>query len=164
MKYKNFTLVLISALGIILNSCSQTGKPEIKSSGAEVVTFRTLPFTLSQVKLLDGPFLHATEQDVKILLSYEPDRFLSKFYSEAGLKPKAEHYGGWEDETIAGHSLGHYLSACSMMYRSTGDKRFLERVNYIVDELKMLQDTDRQGYIGAFPKGKKTMRRIRFCR
>ena len=157
MKYKNFTLVLISALGIILNSCSQTGKPEIKSSGAEVVTFRTLPFTLSQVKLLDGPFLHATEQDVKILLSYEPDRFLSKFYSEAGLKPKAEHYGGWEDETIAGHSLGHYLSACSMMYLTTNDKRFLERVKYIVSELKYIQDIIGNGYIGAFPKGKKIL-------
>ncbi len=44
-----------------------------------------------------------------------------------------------------------------MMYRTTGDKRFLERVNYIVDELKKLQDTDRQGYIGAFPKGKKIL-------
>ena len=61
---------------------------------------------------------------------------------------------GWENESLAGHTLGHYLSACSMMYQTTGDNRFSERVNYIVGELKLLQDTDRKGYIGAFPKGK----------
>jgi DUF1680 family protein len=64
---------------------------------------------------------------------------------------------GWENETLAGHSLGHYLSACSMMYQTTGDKRFLERVNYIIGELKFLQDTDGNGYIGAFPNGKKIL-------
>jgi DUF1680 family protein len=64
---------------------------------------------------------------------------------------------GWENETIAGHSLGHYLSACSMMYQTTGDNKFLERVNYIVDELKKLQDADGNGYIGAFPNGKKIL-------
>jgi DUF1680 family protein len=90
-------------------------------------------------------------------LNYDPDRLLSGFYSEAGLKPKAEHYMGWENETIAGHSLGHYLSACSMMYQTTGDKRFLDKVNYIVSELKFLQDADEKGYIGAFPNGKKIL-------
>ena len=58
------------------------------------------------------------------------------------------------DIAPAGHSLGHYLSACSMMYQTTGDKRFLERLNYIVVELKFLQDADGEGYTGAFPNGK----------
>ena len=110
---------------------------------------------MTDIKLLDGPFLHATELDIKTLLNYEPDRLLARFYTEAGLKPKADHYMGWENESLAGHSLGHYLSACSMMYQTTGDKRFLERVNYIVDELKFLQDSDGAGYIGAFPNGKR---------
>jgi uncharacterized protein len=94
------------------------------------------------------------ELDAITLLNYEPDRLLSRFYSEAGLTPKADHYMGWENESLAGHSLGHYLSACSMMYQTTGDKQFLERVNYITDELKIIQDKDGNGYIGAFPKGK----------
>ncbi|MCJ7448136.1 MAG: glycoside hydrolase family 127 protein [Bacteroidales bacterium] len=136
-------------------ACTPQEKSIINTGGPEVVSFRALPFSLTEVKLLDGPFLHAAELDAKILLSYEPDRFLSKFYSEAGLTPKAEHYMGWENETLAGHSLGHYLSACSMMFQTTGDNRFLERVNYIVDELKKLQDADGDGYIGAFPDGKK---------
>lgn len=157
MKKVRLFLIFTSILFVIFSGCSSHEKSYIKTKGAEVVTFRALPFELTDIKLLDGPFLHATELDVKTLLSYEPDRLLSKFYSEAGLKPKAEHYMGWEDETIAGHSLGHYLSACSMMYQTTGDKRFLERVNYIADELKIIQDADGKGYFGAFPNGKKIL-------
>jgi len=157
MKREFRSITLLTAFLILVSGCSSPEKSYIKSSGSEVVTFRVLPFELTDIKLLDGPFLHATELDAKTLLNYEPDRLLSKFYSEAGLKPKAEHYMGWEDETIAGHSLGHYLSACAMMYQTTGDKRFLERVNYIVDELKILQDADGNGYFGAFPNGKKIL-------
>ena len=129
----------------------------IKTGGPEVIGFKVLPFALKDVKLLDGPFKHATELNIKSLLNYEPDRLLAKFRKEAGLKPKAEHYGGWEDNTIAGHSLGHYLSACALMYQTTGDKRFLDHVNYMVDELKACQDADPDGYIGAFPNGKKIL-------
>jgi len=148
-------LFLLLLVGVIFSGCSSHKLNHIKTSGQEVVSFRALPFDLTDVKLLDGPFLHATELDAKTLLNYEPDRLLSRFYSEAGLKPKAEHYMGWENESLAGHTLGHYLSACSMMYQTTGDKQFLDRVNYIVGELKLVQDADGKGYIGAFPKGKK---------
>jgi hypothetical protein len=144
---------------VMLICCSRTSKEKnmVSTGGPEVISFRALQFPLTSVKLLDGPFLHAAELDAKILLGYEPDKLLSKFYSEAGLAPKAEHYMGWENETIAGHSLGHYLSACSMMYQTTGENKFLERVNYIIDELKKLQDADGNGYIGAFPNGKKIL-------
>ena len=114
-------------------------------------------FALTDVKLLEGPFKSATELNVKSLLAYEPDRLLAKFRSEAGLEPKASHYKGWEDNTIAGHSLGHHLSACALMYQTTGDARFLERVNYIVDELGLCQEADGDGYIGAFPDGKRIL-------
>jgi len=150
-------LVVCAVLLLADSGCSSPEKGYIKTGGEEVISFRVLPFELKDIKLLDGPFLHATELNIKTLLGYEPDRLLSKFYSEAGLEPKAEHYMGWEDETIAGHSLGHYLSACSMMFQTTGDNRFLDRVNYIVSELKYLQDADGEGYIGAFPKGKKIL-------
>ena len=157
MKKLTRILLLVFSFGLVIEGCSSHKKSYIKTSGPEVIAFRALPFSLTDIRLLDGPFLHATELDVKTLLNYEPDRLLARFYSEAGLKPKADPYMGWENETIAGHSLGHYLSACSMMYQTTGDKRFLERVNYIVGELKFLQETDGNGYIGAFPKGKKIL-------
>jgi DUF1680 family protein len=155
MKNPVKSLLLLILLVFVFSSCSYHKLSYIKTNGAEVISFRALPFNLSDVKLLDGPFLNATQLDAKTLLNYEPDRLLSKFYSEAGLKPKADHYMGWENESLAGHSLGHYLSACSMMYQTTGDNRFHEKVDYIVAELKFLQDADGKGYIGAFPRGKK---------
>jgi len=154
---KKLFRLLVYCISVIVftRGCTTREESVINTGGPEVVSFRALPFSLTDVILLDGPFLHATELNRKILLGYEPDRLLAKFYSEAGLKPKAEHYLGWEDESLAGHSLGHYLSACSMMYQTTGDSRFLERVIYIADELKLIQDADGDGYIGAFPNGKK---------
>lgn len=143
-------------LAFVLVQCKKTDN-RIETGGPEVTSFKVLPFELSDVKLLDGPFKHATELNVQSLLNYQPDRFLAKFRSEAGLEPKAEHYHGWEDNTIAGHSLGHYLSACALMYQTTGDDRFLERVNYIVDELYECQQADGDGYIGAFPDGKQIL-------
>lgn len=134
---------------LVLSACSSAPITERADAAGPVA-----PFPITQVELLDGPFLHATQLNVRSLLSYEPDRLLAKFRTEAGLEPRAEHYGGWEAETIAGHTLGHHLSACALMYQTTGDERFLERVNYIVDELAAVQDAHGDGYLGAFPNGK----------
>lgn len=156
MKKALFPFFLGIFLVAFFSACAPEKERSISTGGPEVVSFKALPFDPGQVKLLDGPFKHATELNKQVLLDkYEPDRFLAKFRLQAGLKPKAEHYHGWEDDTLAGHSLGHYLSACSLMYSTTGDKRFLERVNYIVGELAECQEANGDGYIGAFPDGKR---------
>ena len=111
-------------------------------------------FPPKEVSLLDGPFRNAMERNAKYLLSLEPDRLLSGFRTEAGLKPKAQKYSGWESSGLAGHTLGHYLSACSRMYQDTGNKQFLDRVNYIVAQLAECQQANSNGYIAAIPKGK----------
>ena len=70
----------------------------------------------------------------------------------AGLKPKAsEGYGGWDGpgSNLTGHIAGHYLSAVSYMYAATGDPRFKQRADYMVEQLKEVQDTQGDGYIGA---------------
>ena len=118
------------------------------------------PFDLTEVKLLDSPFKTAMELDEKYLLELDPDRLLSWFRKEAGLKPKGKVYGGWESLQLAGHTLGHYLSACSMMYASTGNKKLLERVNYIIDELNTCQTANGDGYVAAIPGGKKLFKEI----
>jgi DUF1680 family protein len=108
-------------------------------------------FNLKDVRLLASPFRHAMELDSGYLLSLSADRLLHRFYSNAGLTPKAPVYGGWESEGLSGHTLGHYLSACSMMYASTGSDAFKRRVAYIVGELAICQDARKTGYIGAIP-------------
>lgn len=117
------------------------------------------PFSLANVRLLDGPFREAMLGDQKYLLSLDPDRLLRNFRVNVGLPASAQPYGGWEspDCEVRGHSLGHYLSALSMMYASTGDERFRQRVNYIVGELAECQSNSpaagfHQGYLSAFPE------------
>jgi hypothetical protein len=117
-------------------------------------------FRLEDVRLLDGPFKNAMTRDAEYLLRLEPDRLLSGFRKEAGLAPKAAVYGGWESMTIAGHSLGHYLSACAFMFASTGDTRFRERVNYIIAELETCQHANGNGYVAAIPNGKKIFQEV----
>jgi DUF1680 family protein len=114
---------------------------------------------LSAVRLLPGPFKTAQQLDAHYLLSLEPDRLLHNFRVNAGLQPKAPVYGGWEsvepwvDIRCHGHTLGHYLSACAMMFASTGDAAFKQRVEYIVDELGACQGARGDGLVCAFPDG-----------
>lgn len=110
------------------------------------------PIPLNQVRLLDGsPFRNALEQDAAYLLTIEPNRLLHRFYINAKLPPKGEVYGGWESMGLSGHTLGHYLSACALMYASTGMNEFKIRVDYIVEELRRCQKARGTGYIGAIP-------------
>jgi DUF1680 family protein len=117
-------------------------------------------FDVGAVQLLEGPYRQALELDARFLLDLEPDRLLSWFRKEAGLEPKAEVYGGWESQGVAGHCLGHYLSACARMYRATGDVEFRNRVNYIVDELKACQDAGGDGFVGAMPNGRRVFSEV----
>ncbi|MCL2711230.1 MAG: glycoside hydrolase family 127 protein, partial [Planctomycetaceae bacterium] len=118
------------------------------------------PFDLSQVRLLDSPFKEAQDKDAKYLLSVNADALLAKFRSNAGLEPKAEHYAGWEKDSIAGHSLGHYLSAVAMMYAATGDPQFSERTEYIVDQLEECQIAGKDGLISAIPNDRRVFAEI----
>ncbi len=113
------------------------------------------PFSLHDVRVTGGPF--KTGQDIAVawLLSLEPDRFLANFRKEAGLPPRAEHYGGWERQTISGHSAGHYLSACALAWAATGNEEFRRRVDYLVDELAECQRAHGDGYVAAIPGGKR---------
>lgn len=138
-------------------SCGSPDRTEPSSPDRDVQRLRCEPFRLAEVTLLEGPFMEATQLNVRSLLQYESDRLLAKFRHEAGLAPRAEHYGGWEGMTLAGHSLGHYLSGCAMMYRTSGDPQFLDRVNYVVDELRLCQESNGEGYIGAFPDGQRIL-------
>src|SRR5689334_12584360 len=103
-------------------------------------------FPLTDVRLLDGPFLAAQKRDEDYLLKLEADRMLHNFRVNAGLQPKADVYGGWEsvrtwaDIRCHGHTLGHYLTAASLMYGSTGNVELKQRIDYILGELKDCQD------------------------
>ena len=141
---------------VVTHAYGQSYVPKYADAAMKVrpaVAVQAYPFSIKDVRLLAGPFKEAMEADARYLLEIEPDRLLSDFRVHAGLKPKGEKYGGWESSGLAGHTLGHYLSACSMEYAATGDGRFRERVSYIVSELEVCQKARGSGYVGAIPRG-----------
>lgn len=117
------------------------------------------PFHLSDVRLLDGPFKNAEQVDLKYIMALDPDKLLAPFQREAGLNPEAESYGNWESSGLDGHIGGHYLTALSLMYASTGNVQVYERLNYMIEALSKCQDEN--GYLGGIPGGKELWEEIR---
>ncbi len=117
-------------------------------------------FSLADVKLLDGPFLHARDLNIKVLLEYDVDRLLAGYRKEAGLPAKAKIFPNWDG--LDGHVAGHYLSALAMNYAATGNAECKKKMDHILTELKACQDAHAvnnpawaKGYAGAVPNGKK---------
>ncbi len=131
----------------------------VRAAVQPAVDLPAQPFSLADVRLLDGPFRDAMLRDGNYLLSLDCDRLLYNFRVNAHLPTDAKPYGGWEAPTceLRGHIVGHYLSACSLMFASTGDARFKERVDKMVAGLAECQNAlatngANAGYLSAFPE------------
>lgn len=112
-------------------------------------------FPLADVRILSGPFKQAEQNNLDYLLSLDPDRLLAPYRREAGIESGVESYGNWESSGLDGHIGGHYVSALSLMYASTGNRQVLARLTYMIDELKKCQDRHAggvmKGYLGGVP-------------
>jgi hypothetical protein len=151
-------MVLRAAASIVmvagLTAAAMAPTPAVRDK----VTLQAVPFPLTDVRLLDGPFKQAQRLDAEYLLSLEPDRLLHTFRVNAGLPSSAAPLGGWEapDVELRGHTVGHYLSALALMWAATGDERFKSRADRMVSELATIQDALAKrfhaGYLSAFPE------------
>ena len=116
----------------------------------------TNTFPPDDIVLLDGPFRHARDLNIRVLLQYDVDRLLAPYRKEAGLPPKAASYPNWDG--LDGHIAGHYLSAMAMNYAATRDSECRRRLDHIVAELRSCADAHRRshaqwgaGYVGGVP-------------
>ena len=150
------SLSRISRRDLIQNTLSSAALLAITPTLAEAtragLRSAAKPFPLESVRLLPSVYFTALEANRAYLHRLEPDRLLHNYRTQAGLKPKGAVYGGWENETIAGHTLGHYLSACSLMHAQTGDVECKRRVTYIVEELALCQAKASDGYVAGFTR------------
>jgi DUF1680 family protein len=135
--------VMAVPLALSLMAASGPVKPAIAP--------KARPLPLRDVRLTGGPLKEAQDRDAAYLLSLSPDRMMAFLRKAAGLEPKAEGYGGWDGDNrqLTGHIAGHYLSGVSLMYAATADPRFKERADYLVAEMRAVQDKHGDGYIGA---------------
>lgn len=113
-------------------------------------------FPLEDVVMLEGPFQHARDLNIKTLLAYDVDRLLAGYRKQAGLPEKAKSYPNWDG--LDGHVGGHYLSALAMNFASTKDAECKKRMDYMIQELKACQEANGNnhpiwgvGYVGAIP-------------
>ena len=153
------TLVVVTVLStaaLIAGNTTTPPVPDTPKPVAPAVPDVARPLPLSAVRLTGGPLKVAQDKDADYLLKLEPDRMMAYFRQRAGLQPKAQGYGGWDGDgkNLTGHIAGHYLSAVSLMYAATGDARFKQRADYLVREMKEVQDKQGDGYLGALANGK----------
>jgi hypothetical protein len=152
-------------IGISISLSAALAQDSAKTRVQDKVSAKAYPFDLKDVRLLDGPFRDAMLRDQQYLLSLDLDRLLHNFRVTAGLPSTAKPLGGWEalgvegtpDSELRGHSTGHFLSACALMYSSTGDQRFKTRVQYVVAELAKVQQAMpsrgfNPGFLSAYPE------------
>src|SRR6476646_834353 len=162
-KVSRSAAVLIAASVVTVGAAVQqkTRPAALKPMTPKVAAVAT-PLPLTAVRLTGGPLKHAQDLDRAYLLKLEPDRMLAFYRERAGLQKKAEPYGGWDGDkrNLTGHIAGHYLSAVSLMYAATGDPAFKQRADYIVEELKAVQDKQGDGYVFALMDGKKNFQDV----
>ena len=142
---------IIRVAGVLVFPVVLAGAGRGQQAIKNVIPDVARPLPLSAVRLTGGPLKRAQDLDIDYLLKLEPDRMMAYYRKRAGLEPKAAGYTGWDGDgrNLTGHIAGHYLSAVSLMYAATGDARFKERADYLVKEMKEVQDKNGDGYLGA---------------
>ena len=101
-------------------------------------------FPLGQVRLKEGTLYYKYQKLMEeYLLGIDDDQMLYNFRKATGLDTKgAPPMTGWDEESckLKGHTTGHYLSGIALAFAATGNPKFLDKVNYMVAELKKCQD------------------------
>jgi uncharacterized protein len=118
------------------------------------ISLAVSPFPMSQVRLLAGPCLRASEWNRAYMERLPVDRLLHNFRLNASLPTTAQPFGGWEEPKceLRGHFTGHYLSACGLRYASADDQQLKARGDEIVAGLAQCQSKlGSSGYLSAFP-------------
>ena len=165
---RSFTAALTGVAGVspLFAQPQNTSAPKQHGLPPEVPPFdETLTFTRkeaprkishfenAEVRLLPGIFKDSQEANLRYLKALDADRLLHNFRVNAGLPSQAKPLGGWEapDCELRGHFVGHYLSACALMYSSTGDEAIKIKADGMVAELAKCQAKLGGGYLSAFP-------------
>ncbi len=148
---KRYDVRMLSVI-LVLSCSSVIARAAVWPSGRETVTLQAEPFDLRDVRLLDGPFRDAMLRTQKYLHDLESDRLLWYFRKTAELDTPDKPLGGWERMELRGHTMGHYLSACALMYASTNDEKLKAKADAIVVELAKCQKKMGTGYLSAYPE------------
>ncbi len=123
-------------------------------------------FSLAEVTLLEGPFKHARDLNLDVILQYDVDRLLAPYRKEAGFTPKAPGFPNWDG--LDGHVGGHYLSALAMNCAATNNAACRMRMEYMLGVLEACQQAHTKdhaewgaGYLGGVPNSREIWSTLR---
>jgi len=162
MKHIAMTIVaLCAALAAVAQSVypgQHAGKIKVENTRP----MSALSFDLKDVRLLPGRVRDNLERDSAWIVSIPAGQLLHSFRTNAGVFAGLEggyesvpKLGGWEslDCDLRGHTTGHMLSACALMYAATGRQVFKLKGDSLVDGLHEVQQAlGPSGYLSAFPE------------
>ncbi len=144
MKKRFITLALSAGIAVSLAGCGN-------NKAVEPLENALKDFPMSDVELRNSYEQNAFNLEVRYLKKLDADKLLKGFCDIAGVESEATKYGGWETSSIQGHTLGHYLTAVSQAYATSGDAELKDIANYIVSVLAKCQYKD-SGYLAAIPE------------
>lgn len=125
---KKFTITVLKGVPFVVEENQYTA-------------YREQQFGLDEAKVADAYYKGAQDLDVAFLKKFDVDRVLVGYRENAGIDTRgAARYGGWENGLIAGHGMGHYLSAAAQAVKLTGDVELEAKLSEIVSGLKECQD------------------------
>lgn len=126
-----------------------------------------------QVQLQNGLFRERYELNRAYLVSLKSENLLQNYYLEAGIgnfkhirntsqghirngkiSNGDERHWGWESPTsqVRGHFLGHWLSAATRAYATTGDLELKYKADEIVGELWRCQEENGGEWVFSIPE------------
>ena len=146
-----------SLVGIEYSSI--TAHVTVKDDYSEDARIEAKGFELEDISLdgdKDTIFTQNMARDLAYLKKLDNDRMLYNFRRTFGESTKnAKPLGGWDEPTglLRGHSTGHYLSALSLAYASTGDKEIKDKLDEMIHELRELQKKSKGDPSGFKTKG-----------
>jgi DUF1680 family protein len=157
LNLQTFLMACLPITGVLtctLTFSQYVGQNHRQQAVPSSVATKAQSFNLQDVKLLDSRFKQNMDRDAAWLLSISNARLLHTWRVNAGIASSAEPLGGWEapDCELRGHTMGHILSALSLMYASTGDKVYKQKADSLVTGLAECQRVlNEGGYLSAFP-------------
>ncbi len=148
---------LVSACSAAAVMCSVGGY--MSTDHASAYEADITDFSISDVAVTDDYCTNALNKELEYLLSFDTEKLLAGFRDNAGLSTNgATRYGGWENTNIAGHCVGHYLTALAQAYQRpdiSSEQRdaLYKRMKTLIDGMKTCQQHSRgkTGFLWAAP-------------
>src|SRR5579872_5223674 len=135
-------------------AAEDTANRLLTGSTVEKVAWKAKPFSMTEVRLLPSFWKDTAELNRSWLYSLPNERLAYNFRVTAGIPTDADPLGGWEapDCELRGHYVGHFLSACALMYARTGDEALKDKAGKVVAGLAECQAKLGSGYLSAYPE------------